>query len=79
MFKTYLLWFAITGTVLSAIFLPRAHRRYALVWLGLMIEGVGTHLTGWLGTMVLWIGVVLIVGTIYRHRRTLMAGERGQA
>ena len=59
--------------MLSASFLPGVHRWWALVWLGLVLEGVGTLLPGWLGVVMLWIGAILVLVTVYSHRRTRKA------
>jgi hypothetical protein len=41
----------------------RADRWWALVWLGLVFEGVALHLTGWLSAVVIWAGAIQ-VGTV---------------
>ena len=51
----------------------------ALVWVGLVLEGAGLLLPGFLGVGVMGIGVGLMAGTLWHHRRMLLAGGRGPA
>jgi hypothetical protein len=47
--------------------------RWALVWFGIAVEAVGMYLTGWLSVVVVWIGAILIMGTLFPQRRTRKA------